>query len=66
MLVGQIVGGASVPKLCQKGSTSSHQKKKKKKWTNESESQAARTKDDTDRGCRRCLRKRHWVSEHLV
>lgn len=41
-------------------------KKKKKKWTNESESQAARTKDDTDRGCRRCLRKRHWVSEHLV
>lgn len=31
MLVGQIVGGASVPKLCQKGSTSSHQKKKKKK-----------------------------------
>lgn len=28
MLVGQIVGGASVPKLCQKGSTSSHQKNK--------------------------------------
>lgn len=39
---------------------------RKIKWTNESESQAAGTKDDTDRGCRRCLRKRHWVSEHLV
>lgn len=36
---------------------------RKKKWVNESESQAMRTKDEADRGCRRCLKKRHWVLE---
>ena len=61
------MGGGLLCLKCEKNPPKKNKKKKKKKkWTNESESQAARTKDDTDRGCRRCLRKRHWVSEHLV